>query len=1055
MLLWLGMAAQPMARIPFVRNYSASDYNAQVRNWSILRDNRGILYIGNNRNLLTFDGNHWRKIRINNTIVRSLALGSDHRVYAGAQGDFGYLAPDTIGNLRFVSMAGIIPEADRKFSDVYSLHTSGDTLYVHTMFRVFRIHGRQVESWKTNSSYHRSFLIDGRYYLIQERIGLMRLEKDGFKLVTGGNRFNNFDLLSMMVRLQNGKILLGIQRSGLFLYDPKESDPRNAIVEFQNEVQDYLAENGLFCSASLPDGNIAIGTLTGGFVIINQQGKLVMRFDEPQGLQSEMSLAMCIDGSNNLVVANNGISIVEYNAPVKRIGNESGLMGIVLSTARVNGMLYVGTAAGLFWYDEPAARFRKIPGVTTQCWNIYPYGEPGAQTLVVGSTFAFFEVSGTRILWSDPGSYLSMTRHPSNPSLITAGQDNTIAFLEKQNGKWLKKQLEIPGDSYEYWTIHYDPEQNLWLGTDVFGLLSIPASILGDRMSSLPDQIEESRIVRYDTARGLPALERNFIFDLNHKLCIGTSNGVYQLDQSSGRFVRERHTLPFLDGVRVHQLFQASDGSIWYDSDTGKGSVRQVTGKNGARNWVRENRQLLRVPVSPNFIGSSSHISEFGNEIWYGNAEGLFFFDTRSKSTAGDTATVLIRSVEVNAEQVFMGEGNLPTLVLPHNRNQLNITFSTPSYAGIDFNRFTSRLEGFEDEWSGWTNVPSRNFNNLLPGDYRFEVKARNVYGTESSVAVFNFTIEPPWYLTYWAGGLYLVLFALVIFAAVRWRVALLEREKIALQTRIGLAVREIEERNRQLEDANRIIERNNLELEEAVQKRTEVLAEQNRQLEQFSFVTAHNLRSPVARILGLARLMVTAPAGMLQAMPEKLLQAANDLDNIIRDLGNILEARKGKNLQPVEMEVKPAFEAIVRSLEEGIRRGGVSVTLDTDLETMLTVPGYFNSVLYNLISNAVKYRRDSVKPFVRVTLKRKGEEYILLVEDNGLGFDSKRHAGRVFEPFQRFHSHGEGKGLGMFLVRNQVESLGGSIQLNSKVNEGTRVEVRLPVPPVVEVVPV
>ncbi|MFM8348887.1 MAG: sensor histidine kinase, partial [Bacteroidota bacterium] len=69
--------------------------------------------------------------------------------------------------------------------------------------------------------------------------------------------------------------------------------------------------------------------------------------------------------------------------------------------------------------------------------------------------------------------------------------------------------------------------------------------------------------------------------------------------------------------------------------------------------------------------------------------------------------------------------------------------------------------------------------------------------------------------------------------------------------------------------------------------------------------------------------------------------------------------------------------------------------------------------------------------------------------------FDSARHAGKVFEPFQRFHHHGEGKGLGMFLVRNQVESLGGTISLTSQVNVGTRVEIRLPVPAADEVLSV
>src|SRR5439155_4876651 len=105
--LCAGVAAQPDEReagLPFLRNYSPKEYGAQAQNWAVTQDRRGLIYIGNNDGVLVYDGVRWRTIRVaNRSQVRSLDVDAAGTVYVGARGDFGYLAADESGTLRYVS----------------------------------------------------------------------------------------------------------------------------------------------------------------------------------------------------------------------------------------------------------------------------------------------------------------------------------------------------------------------------------------------------------------------------------------------------------------------------------------------------------------------------------------------------------------------------------------------------------------------------------------------------------------------------------------------------------------------------------------------------------------------------------------------------------------------------------------------------------------------------------------------------------------------------------------------------------------------------------------
>jgi len=106
-------AAHGEIGMPFIRNYNPKEYGAHAQNWTITQDRRGVMYFGNGSGVLEYDGVSWRLLQLpNKANVRALALSEDgNRIYAGASGDFGYFAPDSMGRMRYVPLLPFVPEA--------------------------------------------------------------------------------------------------------------------------------------------------------------------------------------------------------------------------------------------------------------------------------------------------------------------------------------------------------------------------------------------------------------------------------------------------------------------------------------------------------------------------------------------------------------------------------------------------------------------------------------------------------------------------------------------------------------------------------------------------------------------------------------------------------------------------------------------------------------------------------------------------------------------------------------------------------------------------------
>ncbi|WP_029034669.1 PAS domain S-box protein [Salinimicrobium terrae] len=230
------------------------------------------------------------------------------------------------------------------------------------------------------------------------------------------------------------------------------------------------------------------------------------------------------------------------------------------------------------------------------------------------------------------------------------------------------------------------------------------------------------------------------------------------------------------------------------------------------------------------------------------------------------------------------------------------------------------------------------------------------------------------------------------------------------------------------------------IELNKNLKVHTEELVAANKGLEQFSYIISHNLRAPVANIIGLGDLIKEDyPSEVKMQFQEELLSNVQRLDTIIRDLNNILHVKVDMSEKKEPVDLNELVETVETGIGQVIQKENVRIITNfSEVTSINSIRTYLHSIFYNLIFNSIKYRRPEVPPVIEITSEnREGNVYISF-KDNGMGIDLSKKGKQIFGLYKRFHHHVEGKGMGLFMVKTQVELMGGKIQVSSEENKGT-----------------
>ncbi len=794
--------------IPYLRNFTSKEYGADVQNWAIVQDQRGVMYFGNNAGVLEYDGVSWRLIQTaNRSAVRSLAIGDDGKIYVGTQGEIGYLSPDSIGQLRYVSLRDSVPAEYRDFADVAKIYATTAGVYFQALDRVFRWSNHQMQVWKPTDSFHLSFVVRDQFYIRQPGIGLLQMAGDSLQLAPDGEKFAPLRIY-FMAPFGEDKILIGTREQGLFLYDSKTAEP------FSTEVDAFLLENQIYHGAALSNNTFALATLRGGVAIIDDKGSLQQLLNKAAGTQDDNVKFVFPDVQGAVWLAlNNGITRVEVPSPLSLYNERAGLKGDVASILRHRNRLYAATGQGLY-YLQPRenngalqSTFTPIASIAVRSFFLLSMGD----ALLTATSEGVFKIDGeqVKLLRKSSGNSYVLYRSLRDTNLVYVGLEDGLAALRLDLGnreKWIDEGT-IHGINSEIRSIVETEEGILWLGTRAQGIIRVDFSA---------DFRHNPKVESFDSRHGLPK-EHGWgdVFSISEREVFITDKGIFRFDRETNRFLPDFMLGDaYADGSRnTGEAAVDREDNLWMQSATAGRSEIGVARRqaNGSYVWLHTpfNRfaDFVVWAIYPENDPAQSKVT------WFGGPDGLIRYDAGIKKDYAVNFSALVRRIStIDKDSLIFGgtglgenQSAIPP-VLAYADNALRFEFAAPSFDNETANQFQYFLEGFDKSWSAWTKETKKDYTNLSEGNYQFRVRAKNIYEHVGAEAVYSFKISPPWYRTWWAYLFYLGVCAFSVYGFIKYRTRQLEQRSRALEKMVQQRTEEIQQQADELETLDGIV---------------------------------------------------------------------------------------------------------------------------------------------------------------------------------------------------------------------------------------------------------
>lgn len=244
-----------------------------------------------------------------------------------------------------------------------------------------------------------------------------------------------------------------------------------------------------------------------------------------------------------------------------------------------------------------------------------------------------------------------------------------------------------------------------------------------------------------------------------------------------------------------------------------------------------------------------------------------------------------------------------------------------------------------------------------------------------------------------------------------------------------------------------RKLERERTEYTAQIEQTLQRLEVQNSRLMNFANILSHNIRSNTSNIKSLVKLLeMKVDSDELRPFMLALGKSSDNLDGTIRSLYTSITAFLDHAPEKEELLLIEVIDKVLESLIIDIQNAsaGIDIRFLSDF-TVYANPVYLESIVQNLVSNALKYRKEDEGLLLAFEARNIGEECELIVSDNGIGIDLEKHRDQIFGPFETFSNRKGGHGIGLFIVRNQIEAMDGTISVKSALDQGTSFTIKLP----------
>lgn len=776
---------------PLIQNFDDKDYPAENVNWFSTQDGLGNMFFANNFGVLEFNGNKWEAIGTKSEAVSIWYDAFSKTIYVGCVDDFGYLKLEDNGKYIFVSLSEKL-NLKEKIGNVWDCFSTSEGVYFLVEKKLIRYKNGKFKIWESQSTFHTAFKIGEKIFIRETGTGILCLENDLLTFVKGSEIFAEIrvDFMGKFSNKANEYVLYSREK-GLFKFSLSKSNPDYSINlrDFDGDISKLLDQSVVYRGLILKNNDIAFSTLVGGVIVINQDGKLVNHLNTKNGLNCDIINHTFEDNQGNLWLSTeNGISLIMNALPTYNYNKLQNINGIAVSSLRFNNKIYVATSTGVYVHNTLNNIFDKVDLPTTQVWHLAVAENESA--ILASTARGIYEITKntTKMLSADYGNIFLIYKSKKSSNLYFACHYNGIFAFTYINGKY-SLLGDISNINSQVLNVVEDNKGNLLLSTQNDGIYYVETSKM-----HFTNKKAYVNFIQFNLQNGLPSLNYNYVAEINGEIVISTYNGLYHFNKKvdlSKLTLKEISELKLVRYKKLDPYFQSNDiqiskkvvedesKNLWITSTLPSGTYELATRNFKNKTWDFQPFKLISKQRIHDIYPDSRH-------VWFGGTDIIYAFDTKKSYNYKLPYNCFIHAVISNADTVLFGNyhkkinfadsiANNVSLFQPKELNQsfdyknndFTFNFAANSYIANNPCKFSCYLEGEDEKWSDWSAESSKLYMNLYEGSYIFKVKAKNIFGTESNIATYEFRILPPWYRTTLAYILYFVLAFVFVYGVV------------------------------------------------------------------------------------------------------------------------------------------------------------------------------------------------------------------------------------------------------------------------------------------------
>jgi len=749
--------------LPDIINYSKPLYKAGLQNWDIKQDKNGIVYFANNEGLLSFDGRYWNNYPLpNKTIVRSVEIGPNNRIYTGGQDEIGYFSPAGNGRLQYHTLIDQIPVKDRTFGDVWDIESFNGNIYFRSPSKIFKFTERTVVVYNAANEWSFLGICNGNLYAQDFKNGLLKFENDVWVPVSGINTLPANDAVTGILPVNPDNAIITTLKNGLYSLSNK------GIYELGSVNNTIFKNERIYAATAVNKDWIALATNNNGVYITDFRGNIIQSFSQTEGLQNNNVLSIFSDSQRNLWLGlDNGIDLITYNSSIKQIKpllqDGSGYTAILH-----DNRLFLGTSNGLFSVPVqpfPDMSFSKgsftaVNNTKGQTWGLARINNQ----LLLGHHEGAFAITNNDAIPISPDkgfwNFVPLSNTSPSGSMVAGGYTGLTIF-DYVNGRFIQSKV-ISGFRESSRFVVLDNDSNIWVSHPYHGVFKIVRNEAGDYST-----------FAYSTTKGLPSLLNNHIYTIKNELVVATEKGIYVYNKEKDSFVHSEFYHKLLGDQSIRYLKEDNNGNTWFIHEKSLGVI----------DFSKKEPAVIQLPELNNKMLSGFEFiyAVNGTNIFLGGDKGFYHINYEKYKQTLLKLGVHIRTVRIinktdsllfggyyNTENQIQHPDNVPSI--NYRWKTLRIEYSS-SLFGYQANlEYSYRLTGYDNNWSEWTSRTEKEYTNLPAGKFSFEVKVRNNLGNESATATYSFNVLPPWYKTNWAKAFYLVIIATGLYFLYTWQ---------------------------------------------------------------------------------------------------------------------------------------------------------------------------------------------------------------------------------------------------------------------------------------------